>query len=175
MHPAHTHAGTDGEWVKLVFESDPGKALDWGKRSEIDWGGGRVGYGYTVESRETSMAGSFKFRLDGKSLSFIRDHGLGLEIHGGGVLVEGNTVSLHHFPECDVHQCGSSFVKNEDGSLSPENAAHLVLGWGTVTRDGDHEKSVDDQSMGLTLVPTSGSSARVVMNAMKGMRYVLCV
>jgi len=114
--------------------------------------------------------GEFKFRPDGKTLSFSRDHGLGLEIHGGDAMsFEGNTVMLHHFPGCHAHQCASSFVKNEDCSLSPKNAAHLVLGWGTVTRDGPTEKPAEQHFPGLTLVPT-GSADRVVV---EGIKYML--
>ena len=161
----HTRAGADAdEWVKLVLAHDPNQALDWGTRNEVDWGGGTVGYIVSVVLKKTDEAGGFKFRADGETLSFSRDDALGLEYHCGN-LDEGNEVSLLYHPSCTSTTCSRPFVKNDDSSLSPRDAPHLVLGWATVDfRCGQ----ASTPYTGLTLVP-AGSADRVVMEGIKHM------
>ncbi len=123
-----------------------------------------MGYDFSVVLKETNEAGGLKFRPDGKTLSFSRDDALGLEIHCGN-LDEGNVVSFLHHPSCTSTTCQHPFVKNDDCSLSPRDAPHLVLGWATVDfRCGQ----ASTPYTGFTLVP-AGSADRVVVEGIKYM------
>jgi hypothetical protein len=101
-------------------------------------------------------------------VSYRDDPFLGLEYMCGHA-VEGNSVVLLRGKNCAVEgTCGREFVANEDGSLSPAEARHLVLGWAPVTLNCGGcpalcpQYSAAEQKMGLTLV-AKGSPARVLM------------
>ena len=149
-------------WQKLVLASNTSRALVWQNRHEINH---EVLYYYTVSLAPVNEAGSFRFGRDGKRLSYVDDVFLGVEVSCGN-FVQGSSLRLMRQRNGGEGESGSEFTSNEDGSLSPIQALHLVLGIARVTQDCEdgniYDLSVGEQYTGLTLV-AKGSADHLVM------------
>jgi hypothetical protein len=147
-----------------VLAKDPSRAIAWDQQYNVDneW----TIYTASLKVVDASEAGSFRFGPDGKRMSYNGDPKAGIEYHCG-VLENGNDVALiRDKPFREGHggigESGRNFVKNNDGSLSPMDALHLVLGVATVTRRCDNLFPASNRFTGVTLVD-KGSPDKVVL------------
>jgi hypothetical protein len=147
-----------------VLAKDPSRAITWDQQYDVDneW----TMYIVSLKVVDAHEAGSFRFGPDGKRMSYNGDPKAGIEPHCG-VLEKGNDIALiRDKPFREGHggigESGRNFVKNDDGSLSPMDAQHLVLGVATVTRRCDDLFSASRHYTGVTLVD-KGSEDRVVL------------
>ena len=135
---ASSHVGS----FKLVMATEPSRALAKDHQYDIndEWNQ----YGASTRLTDLHAAATFCFAADNEHVSLEADRYLGLEVNCHQV-VEGGSCCLLRSKNQPVGGSGRPWKINSDGTLSPKDGKHLVLGFGPITYNSwnRHEQRAD--------------------------------